>query len=143
MIFMILTKNSFQSNSHRLVSFDNTSKFGLVFPNTAAGFSNAIHGVFQGIAAGSGISNFLRAFSMLCLHSSSSVSMKKIPRNCLALSSSGFVDSPLLLRFAFRCIRHVLPHIWPSHCRVSRLFVSSSVSPRTMYLRQVAFHSIK
>ena len=29
------------------------------------------------------------------------------------------------------------------HCRVLSLFVSSSVSHRTMYIRQVAFHSIK
>ena len=25
----------------------------------------------------------------------------------------GFLDSPLWLRFALRCIRHMLPHIWP------------------------------
>ena len=69
-------------------------------------------GVLQGIAAGIGISNFLRAFFMTCLNSSSFGSMTKIPRNCLALSSFGFFDSPLSLRFAF-CIRHMLPHIWP------------------------------
>ena len=46
--------------------------------------------VLQGIAAGIGISNFLRAFLMVCLNSSSSGSMKKIPRICLVLSSFGF-----------------------------------------------------
>ena len=40
-------------------------------------------GVWQGIAAGIGISNFLRAFLMMCLNSSSLGSMKKMPRNCL------------------------------------------------------------
>ena len=47
-------------------------------------------GVLQGIAAGIGTSNFLRAFFMVCLNSSSSGPMKKIPRICLALSSFGF-----------------------------------------------------
>ena len=46
-------------------------------------------GVLQGIAAGIGISNFQRAFSMMCLNSSSSGSVKKIPRNLLAFSSFG------------------------------------------------------
>ena len=40
--------------------------------------------VLQGIAAGIGMSNFLRAFLMMCLNSSSSGSMKKIRRDCLA-----------------------------------------------------------
>ena len=48
-------------------------------------------------------------FFMVCFNSSSSGSMKKIPRNLLALSSFGF--SKAHFRFAFRCIRHMLPHI--------------------------------
>ena len=66
------------------LSFDNTSIYGLAFPKALQ-----ITGVLQGIAAGIGISNFLRAFLMMCLNSSSSGSMKKVPRNCLALSSCG------------------------------------------------------
>ena len=46
--------------------------------------------VLQGIAAGIGTSNFLRAAFIVSLNSSSSGSMKKIPRNCLALSGFGF-----------------------------------------------------
>ena len=46
-------------------------------------------GVLQGIAAGIGTSNFLRAFFMILLNSSSSGSMKKISRNCLVISSFG------------------------------------------------------
>ena len=45
---------------------------------------------YKGIAAGIGISNFLRAFLMVSLNSSSSGSMKKIPRSLLAFSSVGF-----------------------------------------------------
>ena len=99
-------------------------------------------GVLQGIASGIGISNFLPAFFMVCLNSSSSGSMKKIPRICLALSSFGFSTALFLLCFAFRCIRHMLPHVWPYiHCRVLKLFLCSSVSTRTMCIRHVAFRS--
>ena len=47
-------------------------------------------GVLQGIAAGIGISSFLRAFFMVRLSFSPSGSVKKIPRFCQALSSIGF-----------------------------------------------------
>ena len=47
-------------------------------------------GVLQGIAAGIGTSNFLRAALIVSLNSSSSGSIKNIPLNCLALSSFGF-----------------------------------------------------
>ena len=46
--------------------------------------------VLQGIAASIGNSNFLRAFCMISLNSSSSGSMRWLPRNFVALSSSGF-----------------------------------------------------
>ena len=46
--------------------------------------ANTRGAVLQGIAAGIRMSNFLRAFLMMCLNSSSSGSMKKIRRNCLA-----------------------------------------------------------
>ena len=46
--------------------------------------------VLQGIAAGIGTSNFLRAFQIVSLNSSSAGSMKSMPRNVLALSSFGF-----------------------------------------------------
>ena len=65
--------------------------FGLVFPHVAVGFPLFCIGILQGIAAGIGISNLLRAaFMVLFFSYSSSVSMKKIPRNFLALSSFGF-----------------------------------------------------
>ena len=70
-------------------------------------------GILQGIAAGIGTSNFLRAAIIVSLNSSSFGSMKNIPLNCLALSGFGFLDSPFLLRFTFRYIGHMLPRIWP------------------------------
>ena len=57
-----------------------------------------------------------RQLHMVGLNSSSSGLMKKILRNCLALSSFGF-ESPLLLCFSFRCIKHMLPHFLAVHCR--------------------------
>ena len=77
--------------------------------------------VSQGIAAAIGISNLLRAFFMVCLNSSSSGSMKKIPRICLALDFSllflrfqkspfcsppwSYFDLPAILRIQdFHCL---------------------------------------
>ena len=67
---------TFQSFSHRFVGIDNTSTFGLAFPILRQVFPRQFTGVLRGIAAGIGISNFLRAFLMVLLHSSSSGSMK-------------------------------------------------------------------
>ena len=39
---------------------------------------------------------------------------EEIPRNLQALSSFGFSFAELLFPFAFRCIRHMFPHIWPN-----------------------------
>ena len=77
MILVIPIRSSFQSNCRGLVSFDNTSMFCHVFSNTAAGFAAALtYWVLQGVAARIGISNFLRAFLIVSLNSSSLVSMK-------------------------------------------------------------------
>ena len=99
-------------------------------------------GVLQSIAAGIGISNFLRAFFMVCLNSSSFGSMKKIPRNCLGLSGFGFSIAHFCFALLSRCIRQKLPHIWPDIV-ISWGCLFAQVSLRTMYIRQVAFRSIK
>ena len=98
---MIPSRYSFQSYSHRFIGIDNPSIFGLAFSNTAAGFPRQFTGVLKSFAAGIGISNFLRAFLMVCFHSSSSGSMKKIPRNCLALLSLGFSIAHFCFAFRF------------------------------------------
>ena len=69
-------------------------------------------GIVQGIAAGIGTSNFLGAAFVMSLKSSSTGSMKNIPLKCLALSSFGFSIAHFLFCFLFRCIRHMLSHIW-------------------------------
>ena len=72
------------------------------------------NGILQGIAAGIGTSNFLRAAFIVSLNSSSFGSMKNIPLNCLALSSFGVSIAHFgLLFFFFFCIRHMRPHISP------------------------------
>ena len=78
------------SLSRTFVGINNTSIFCLVFPNIAVGFPLLFIGIWQGIAAGIGTSNFLLAVFIASLNSSSSDSMKYIPLNCLALSSFGF-----------------------------------------------------
>ena len=60
-------------------TFDNTSMFVLCFLILRKVSSRQFTGVLQGIAIGIGISNFLQAFLMVCLNSSSFGSMKKIP----------------------------------------------------------------
>ena len=77
--------HTFQSYPHSFVGIE-----VLLFPILRQVSPRQFTGVLQGIAADIGISNSLRAFLMMCLNSSSSGSMKKIPRNCLALSSFGF-----------------------------------------------------
>ena len=62
-IFMIPLRNFFQSNSRGLDSFDNSSLFCLVFPISQKVSPPLFICVLQGIAAGIGISHFLRAFS--------------------------------------------------------------------------------
>ena len=59
--------------------------------------------------------------------------MKKIPRNCRALSGFGFLDSPLLLRFAFSLHQTYASTYLARHCRVLRLFVSLSLPPDHVY----------
>ena len=58
-------------------------------------------GILQGIAAGIGTSNFLRAAFIVSLNSSSFGSMKNIPLNCLAFSSFGFSTAHLCFAFFF------------------------------------------
>ena len=135
-------RHAFRSYSHSFVGIDNTSIFGLVSPNNAAGFSTAFTDVLQSIAAGIGISNFLRAFLMVCLKSSSSGSMRKILRNFLALSSFGFsiANVCFALRFdaSYICF-HISGHTL-SGLEVVCFLVSLLTRPCITH--QVAFRSI-
>ena len=122
MIFVIPMRHTFQSYSHRFVDIDNTSKFGLVFPNITAGFPAAMYWCFTRHCC------WHRDFPLSTsvfhdVFKSSFGSTKKIPRNFLALSSFGFSIAHFYFCFAFRCIRHMLPHVRP-YILVLRLFSS-------------------
>ena len=99
-ILMRFVSSSFQPWSRALVGINNTSVFCLAFSNIAVSPLLFI-GILQGIAAGIGTSNFLRAAFIVSLNSSSSGSLKNILFNCLALSSFGFSISHLCFPFFF------------------------------------------
>ena len=90
-----------------------THIFVLYFPILRWVSPLLFNGMLQGIAAGIGSSNFFRAALIVILNSSSSGSMKCTPLNCLAVSSFGFSIAHFLCCFLFRCIRHMIPRIWP------------------------------
>ena len=112
-VFMVLPLRPFHAYPHRFVGLNNTSIFRLVLFNCATGFrvlkklKSTRHCCWH--------RNFQLSTSIFLfrLNSSSSGSMKNIPRNLLALSSFGFSMAHFLLFFAFRCIRQMLPYIWP------------------------------
>ena len=89
MIFMIPIKYIFTSYSHRFVGIDNTSIFGFLFPNTAAGFTATIYWCFTKHCCWHRNFQLSTSVFMVCFNCSSSYSMKK-RRSCLALSSFGF-----------------------------------------------------
>ena len=98
--------------------------------------------ILQGIASGIGVSHFLQPIFIIRLNSSSSDSIKKLPRKLLELSSLGF----LMAHCCFLCVSMHQPYAstyLAIHCRILRSFVSSSIFTRTVKIRQVAFRSTK
>ena len=87
-------RHTFQSCSHRFVGIDNTSIFGLVF------LPWQLVGVYKALPLAPELPTFYDRFSW-CLNSSSSGSMKKIPRICLTLSSFGFSIAHLCFALLF------------------------------------------
>ena len=123
---------------------NNTSVFRLVFSNLCCRFSLLLrHAMkyYKRSAAGIGISNFLRAFFMISLHSSSSGSMKQIPRNFRALSSFGFV-SPTFASLYVLMHQTYVSKFLTTKCLVWRSFVFLPISHRTTYIHPVVFRSI-
>ena len=100
-ILMRIVYSSLHPWSRALVGITNKSIFCHAFPNTAVSLPTALYRILQGIAAGIGTSNFLRAVLIVSLNSSSFGSKKKIPLNCLVLSSSGFSIAQLCFVFFF------------------------------------------
>ena len=137
-ILMRFVYSSFDARSCALVG--GIKQHSLAFSNTAVGFSTI--SILQGIAAGIGTSNFLRAALIMNLNFSSSGSMKYIPLNCLALPSSGFSTAHLCFAFFFAA-SDIYVHI-SGHTSSGRKVVCFLVShSRTMYIHQVAFRSIR
>ena len=103
---------TFQSYSHRLVGIDSTSMFGLVFHQIAAGFLAAICWCFarhccwhRNFQLATSVFHCVYKFFIIWL-------MKKIPRNCMALSSIRFLIAhfcfALLFAASHKCF-HTLP----------------------------------
>ena len=108
-------RHTFQSYPHRFVGIDNTSIFGLAVHQYWGKFSHAAicWCLTRHCCWHRNFPTFYELFFIVCpLNSSSSGSMKKIPRNCLALSSFGFSIAHFCFALLFRCIRHLLPHFW-------------------------------
>ena len=95
-------------------------------------------GILQGIAAGIGTYNFLRAAFIVSLNSSSFGSMKNIPLNCLAFSSCGFSMAHLCFALSFSMHQTYDFHI-SGHTSSGREVVCFLVSPRTTGILLVAF----
>ena len=70
-------------------------------------------GILQGIAGDIGTSNFPRVAFIVSLNSSWFGSKKEYSSQWSGSVELRFLDSPSLLCLLFRCIRHMLPHIWP------------------------------
>ena len=113
-----------------------TSIFGLVFPNTAASVLAAIYWCFTMallLVSEFPTFHFFSTSVVHCMFKFFIIGFNEKRYHVIGLASSsfGFLDSPLFLRFDFRCIRHEFV-----------CFLVSLLTP-TMYIRQVAFRSIK
>ena len=69
--------------------------------------------VLQGIAAGIGTSNFLRAFSKSFLGFLTCWVNEVNTSQCSCIVKLRFFDSPLLLLFSYWRFWHVFPYLWP------------------------------
>ena len=98
---MILMKRSFHAFPHVFIGFNNTSVFFQCSSTVRQVSLYLSRWSLQGIAAGIGISNFLRAFFNIRLNCSSSRLIKKIPRNLLAFSSFRLSIAHVCFSFRF------------------------------------------
>ena len=112
-ILMRFVSSSFWPWSRAFVGINNTSVFCLAFPNIALGLPTALN------------RNFARH---CCWHRNIQLSTSGFHRKLeffvvwlneeYSSQLSGivelwFLDSPSLFCFLCRCIRHMLPHVWP------------------------------
>ena len=109
----ILVMRSFHAYPHSVVGFNCTSTFCLVFSNCATGFPARTmlkftrhccwHRNFQ---LSSSICHFSLEFLIVRVNEVNTTQTSGIVE-------LWFLDFPLLLLFAFRCIGHMFPHLWP------------------------------
>ena len=133
-IFGLFLYSSFHADSHRFVGVDNRSIFGMMFPNIAAGYVAVIywccarhccwHRNFQLFLSG-----FYCEFEFFVVWFNEEYSSQLSGTDAFL-----FLDSPSLFCFLFRCIGHMLPHIWPYMIRTrSSLFPRKSLFPDDVY----------
>ena len=119
------------------------------FPIMRLGFQRQFTGVLQGIAAGIGTSNFLRAFFRYVWIPYPFGSMKKIPRNLLALSSFGFSISHCCVAFLvhqtcsgfLRSSSFVLPLLFWALCSSNLTFLFESEFWMILFKAEAIFAS--
>ena len=135
---MISVRSYFHSDSNRFVSFNNTKYFVLCSPiGRQVSLPLRHNEVLQSIAAGIWISYFLLAFFIVCSNSSSSGSMKEIPRNCLAISSLGYSIAHFCFAFRFDASDTSF-HISGQTLSLLEVVCFLVSLTGTMYIRQVA-----
>ena len=103
----------------------------LCFPNTAAGFPAAIYWCFTRHCCWHrnfqlSTSVFHGMFKLFIIWFN-----EEDPPYLSGIIELWFLDGPLLLRFAFCCIRQMLPHIWPYI--VGSFFFLASLHPDHVY----------
>ena len=110
---MTPVRHTFQSYSQRFVGINNTSKFGFVFRNIAASFPAAMSWCFtkhccwhRNCQLSTNFFHGVLKFFIIWFNEEDTTYSSGIIELL-------FLDRPFLLRFAFCCIRHMLPHIWP------------------------------
>ena len=113
MILMRFVSSSFQPWSRALVGINNTSIFGLEFSQYCGGFPIALylhfarhcclHRNFQLCTSGfrCELQFFVAWFN------------EEYSSQLSGIVELWFLDSPFLFCFLFRCVRHMLPHVWP------------------------------
>ena len=113
MILMRFMSSSFSPWSRAFIGINNTSVLCLAFPNISVGFTTALYRYFARHCcwhrnfqlSPSGFHCELEFFVVWFDEEHSS--------QLSGIVELWFLDSPSLFSLLFRCIRHMLPHIWP------------------------------
>ena len=131
---MILVRRSFHAFPRRFVGFNNASIFCLVFSNRATGLP--VLATLKFAVHCSWHRNF--QLSTRIFHKTLEFLIIRINEvnttQFFSIVELRFFDSPLLLFFAFRRIRHIFPNLWPQSVWSGCGLVFLSVFSQTMYI---------